>query len=190
MTIELQVDMSSLKKIVYAIAAEEGSGQLKRDLARNLRSAVSPAVAESKQSILAMRSATPHTGESLRSSIAQKVRTTVRYSGSGAGVKVSAAWGGPRGFQTSARRTNREAGWRHPVFEGGRDRDIRRFGARSDVTDKTFRKSLSDAYGGRWVHQVGKPEWFETPLREHRDQYRDAVLQAMQDMATRIARRV
>lgn len=183
MTVELRVDMSSLKRIVYAIAGEENSGQLKRDLARNLRKAAEPAVADSKRAILSMRSSTPHQGESLRSSIAQKVRASTRFSGDAAGVKVSAAWGGPRGFRTSARRTNRAAGWRHPLF--GRWESSGRHKRLKDGSRVLISPPRTVA-----VVQHGKPEWFEGPLREHREQYQQAILEAMEDMAERIARRV
>lgn len=160
--IELEVDFSSLKRVVWAIESEQGTEKLKRQLGRDLRAAVQPAAEESKQSVLSMHSAgAPHQGESLRRDIASRVSTQARFSGDGAGVRVRVGWGGPRGFYTSARRVNRGY-WRHPVFG---NRNV-------------------------WVEQIGKREWFETPLRAHRDDYRDAVLGAMEDMAERIAREV
>lgn len=161
--LEISVDMSSLKRVVVAIEAEEGSGKLKRDLGEKLRAAVRPAAEESKRSLLSMHSAgLSHGGESLRADVARRVSVSARLAGGDPGVRVKVGWGGPRGFYTAARRLNRAAGWRHPVYG---DREI-------------------------WVHQTGKPEWFEAPLRAHRDDYRDAVLSAMRDMAERIARDV
>lgn len=162
MTIDIEVDFSSLKKIFWAIQKEEASGQLKRQLERDLRAAVKPAAEESKASLLSMHSAGLTVGESLRKDVVGRLKTQARTQGAGAGVRVKVGWGGPRGFYTAARRLNRPAGWRHPVFG---DREV-------------------------WVHQTGKPEWFETPLRAHREQYRAAIRKAMEDMAERIARGV
>jgi hypothetical protein len=60
-----------------------------------------------------------------------------------------------------AKRTNRASGWRHPVY-GNRE---------------------------NWVHQRGKLEWFDRAFRGREGMYKQAVEQAMEDMARRIASR-
>lgn len=158
--IEIQADGTSLHRLVAALDAEEAGGKLRRDLARNLRKAVDPAAEASRREILQMRSWIPHKGESLRQAVADQVKVTTRLAGEEVGVKVRAGGRGPRGFRLAARRLNQDKGWRHPV------------------------------YGNRqvWVHQIGKPHWFDNPIRARREEYMAAVLEAMQAAAERIAR--
>ena len=41
-----------------------------------------------------------------------------------------------------------------------------------------------------WVNQIGKPRWFDLTMIEHRDEFKAAVLKAMDDMARKIASRI
>ena len=163
--IGLQVDRRDLDRIVRHLRAEENGAQLRRDLAKNIRHALRPAVAEAKASIRSMPSTGAlgkATGEGLRQAIARRVRAEARLSGRAVGARVKVRKTGmPRGFENAAKRTNRAKGWRHPVF-GNRD---------------------------AWAHQIGKPEWFDGPMRANRAEYRRAVRKAMADAARRITRR-
>lgn len=164
--IRMGLDASDLKDMASAIKREADSKQLRRDLMRNLRQAVKPAENEAKSSIMAMGSAGLRTGPSLRSAIARQVKSETRLSGKYAGIRVKVRKRNmPRGFVNAPKRTNSAKGWRHPTF--GRDAD----GAT------------------RWVHQLGKPRWFDDPMQAHAPEYRAAVHQAMEETANRLARK-
>lgn len=67
--------------------------------------------------------------------------------------------GMPRGFNNAPKRLNSRKGWRRPV------------------------------YGGQWVHQLGKPGWFDDAMDRHLGQARRAANDAMDDVAKRIDRK-
>jgi hypothetical protein len=68
---------------------------------------------------------------------------------------------GPRGFDNAPKALNNPKGWRHRVF----GRDV-------------------------WVEQRATPtEWFDRATRRRHEQLRDAVLETMQRMAERLARK-
>lgn len=157
--IEIEPDLTSLHRIVNALDAEENGVKLRRDLAKGLRKAGENAAQASRASLMAMGSAgLPH-GESLRAVVAAQVKSSARLTGDEAGVRITAGSKGPRGFRNAARKLNRPGGWRHPVY-GNRN---------------------------NWVDQVGKPGWFDEPIRARHQEYRNAVEAAMQDMARRLA---
>lgn len=161
--IALETDASALKRVAMALRQEADGKQLHRDLGKNIRKALAPGVAEVRQGIRSMPSAgAPAEGGSLRAAIARRIRAQAKMSGRFPGARVRVTKRGmPRGFELAARRTNRKKGWRHPVY--GKD---------------------------RWVQQIGKPGWFDDPLRRGRPRYRAAVLAAMNDAARRITRKV
>lgn len=159
--LELQVDQSSMRRLVAALDAEDNGVKLRRDLARNLRKAADPAAADARAELMSMGTAgLPHGGESLRAVVAAQVRTSAKLSGDATGVVVRAGSKGPRRFRHAARKLNRPAGWRHPVY----------------------------GQTGVWVQQIGDPGWFDNPIRARREEYRAAVLAAMREAADRIAR--
>jgi hypothetical protein len=151
-----------LQALVRALRAEEDGKQLRRDLAKNMRAALRPAAAEAKSAIMSMASAGPGTSPALRSSIARKIRPEVKLGGRWSGARVKAfKTKNVRGFPHAPKRTNSAGGWRHPVFG---DRDV-------------------------WVTQRGKVDWFDRSFEGRENTYRRAVLDAMEDMARRIADR-
>lgn len=161
--IELTTDSADvLKALSKALAAEADGKKLKRDLAKEIRKAAEPAVSEAKGRIMGMRSAgLPKSGPPLRTAIAREVKAEARLSGFTAGARVKAKKRKmPRGFDNAPKRTNRAAGWRHPLW--GR---------------------------GEYVHQVGRPDWFDDSMANNAQKYRAAVLAAMEDAARRIAQR-
>lgn len=162
--IALEADASALKRVATALNAEADGKALRRDLGKNIRKALAPAVAEARAGIRSMSSAgLPVEGGGLRQAIARRIRAQAKLSGRTPGARVRVSKRGmPRGFELAARRTNRRKGWRHPV------------------------------YGNRnvWVSQLGKPGWFDDPMRRGRPRYRAAVLAALNESARRITRKV
>ena len=159
----LQVEThEGLEALVRAIRAEADGKQLRKELARNMRNALKPAAAEAKSSIMGMASATGDTSPALRSSIAKKIRPEVKLGGNWSGARVKAfKTRGVRGFPNAPKRTNRAGGWRHPVWG---DREV-------------------------WVQQHGKIDWFDRSFEGRAGHYRQEVMNAMEDMAQRIADR-
>jgi hypothetical protein len=161
--VDLKVDGDSLRAVSRALAAEEDGKKLRRELTANLRKALDPAKSAVVSSLMSMSThGGPEKGGGLRAAVAAQVKATARLSGRTPGVRLRVAKKGmPRGFVNAPKRLNRKAGWRHPRFG---DCDV-------------------------WVHQVGKPGWFDDTLKQGRDRYRVAVLKALDDMSTRIARK-
>ncbi|MEV0227979.1 hypothetical protein [Nonomuraea sp. NPDC050786] len=157
---EIRADAESLVALGKALRKEEDGKELRRDLIRSLKKPLAPAVAEIKSGLLSMASGGLRTGgESLRRAAARKITTQVKLSGFAAGVRVRARkTPAVRGFANAPKRLNSPKGWRRQVF--GRD---------------------------TWVVQFGKPHYFDDPLRERREEFRAAVVEAMNDTAARLA---
>lgn len=155
------VTADDIEDVATALKYEADGARLRRALAKELREAVAPAVAEAKGSIMQMDSDGRHGGAGLRAAVARQVRAQARLTGKSAGVRVRVGKAGmPRGFANAPKRINREAGWRHPLF-GDTD---------------------------RWVHQTGAPGWFDDPMQRHINDYRAACERVITDTAARIAR--
>lgn len=165
MVVRMEVSSPDLRDLAVALKYEQDGAVMRRDLLRGLRAAVLPAVQGAKSSIMSMPSGgLRQAGGSMRSAIARQVKTEVKLSARSAKIRVKARRRGmPRGFVNAPKAYNSARGWRHPVI---------------------------GTNGQRWVSQRGKPGWFDDPLRSRRDQYRAAVLAAMQQTADRIARKV
>lgn len=161
MRVELSVEQDDLRRLVAALSELSDGKALRRELAKNLRDAVRPVVPEIQRGLMAVHSV-GHGDGSLRSTVAKGVTVAARLTqrSTGATIKVKRT-PGLRGFSTAGRLLNRSGGWRHPVFG-------------MDV----------------WVAQKGNPGYFNNPINARRDQLRRAVVNAMEDMATRIATRV
>lgn len=159
---ELRVEnIDGLEALVRALRAEEDGKQLRRDLGKNMRAALRPAAAEAKSGIMSMSSAGLGTSPALRSSIAKRIRPEVKLGGRWTGARVKARkTPNVRGFSQAPRRTQRPAGWRTQTFGNG-----------------------------EWRTQHGRLRWFDEAMQANAGEYRDAVLQAMEDMARRIANR-
>jgi hypothetical protein len=165
--ISTRVDASDLEDMARALKYEQDGQQMRRDMLRNLKAAIRPAEAEAKAGIMSMGSAGLTAGRSLRSAIAAQVKSEARLTGRTAGVRVKVRKRNmPRGFVNAPKRTNSPRGWRHPTL--GRD-----------------------ASGAPlWVHQVGRPGWFDTPMHAHSLEYREAIHQALESTSRRLTRRV
>lgn len=160
---DLRVTHEGLDQLVRAIKAEEDGKALRKELAANMREALKPGAEQAKGSIMGMVSLNSHPAPALRSAIAKKIRPEVKLGGRWSGARVKAfKTKNVRGFPNAPKRTNRASGWRHPV------------------------------YGNRevWAQQRGKLEWFDRSFTGREGAYMQAVHEAMEAMAARIAGRV
>lgn len=161
--IKPEVDASALVALAKDLKREADSKQLRKDLVRELRAAVKPGVDAVKSKLRSM----PH-GSAVQASpamgsyLASRTRAQVKTAGKSAGVSIKIAQTPSlRGFKLAARRIN-SAKWRHQVY--GNERV--------------------------WVTQVSPmPGFFDDTLAEGRDQYRAAVIKAMDDLRDRLTRR-
>lgn len=159
---DLQCTHEGLDALVRAIRAEEDGKALRKDLAKNMREALKPAAAEAKSGILSMATAGHSTAPALRPAIAKKIRPEVKLGGNWSGARVKAfKTKNIRNFPNAPKRTNRARGWRHPAW-GNRE---------------------------NWVTQRGKALWFDDAFEGRANQYTQAVQDAMEEMARRIASR-
>lgn len=169
--LQLTVEQNQLKALAVRLSAEEGGKKLRLELARNLRTAVAPAVEEikagaqeiHKSKAMANLREINKKGEevisALGGAIAQGVSAQVRMTGKATGVSVKARKKGmPRQFINAPKRINAQK-FRHRVF----GRNV-------------------------WVTQIGAPGFFDRPLQGGRARYRVACVAAMNEMAQRIAR--
>ncbi len=162
---KLTIDQKALVSLGRALKSEADGKALRRDLIRNLRKPLAPAVAEIKAGVMAIPAhGLPAKGEPLRPAVARKIATQVKLSGRAPGVRVKARkTEAVRGFRNAPKRLNSPKGWRHPVW-GNR--------------------------GAPWVTQIGRPHYFDEPLEHRRPEFRHAVVQAMEDTARRLSIRV
>lgn len=161
--VELEVRADDFRRLARAMRQEADGKRLRKDMIRNLRVAVAPAVNEVRSAVRALPSdGGPRDGAALRQTVAQKVRPEVRLTGRSPGVSIKAKKRGmPRGFVNAPKRLNSATGWRHPVWKTG-----------------------------AWVRQVvNRPGWFDQTLKRRRERYRVAVSAAVEQMARRIAAR-
>ncbi|MEU0369108.1 hypothetical protein ABZ070_02390 [Streptomyces sp. NPDC006283] len=161
---ELECTHEGLDSLVRAIRSQADAKLLRKELAKNMREVLKPAAALAKSNIMAMSSAGLSTSSpGLRSGIAKKIRPEVKLGGRWSGARVKAfKTPGLRGFANAAKRTNRrDGGWR------------------------------TLTYGHEpWRTQYGKRHWFDESFEGRDGEFRQAVLEAMNDMARRIASRV
>lgn len=169
------VSSPDLVDLAVAIRYEQDGAVMRRELLQGLRAAVRPAIQEAKSSIMSMDSGgLRQPGGSLRRAIAKQVTSEVSLTQRKAKVKVKVRKRAmPRGFVNAPKTVSLPGGWRHPVVQ----RPLAR-GAQGPMP------------APRWVQQMGKPGWFDEPLRSHRAAYRAAVQAAMDRTADRIARKV
>lgn len=158
---EITVTHEGLDALVRAIRAEADGKQLRKELAKGMREALKPAAVQAKSGIMAMSSAGPGTAPGLRSAIARKIRPEVKLGGNWSGARVKAfKTRNIRNFPNAPKRTNRQSGWRHLTY--GRE---------------------------PWVQQQGRTLWFDRAMEGDTNVYTEAVHEAMENMARRIAAR-
>lgn len=161
--IELSVDQEALQSLAKRLGAEADGKRLRRELAKDLRQALEPAKQEIRAGLMGMSTAgLPVAGPPLRTIVLSKLKAEARLTGRSTGARLRIRKKGmPRGFDNAPKRLNRRSGWRHQVY----GRDV-------------------------WVQQVGEPDYFDRPTRQHKAQYRAAVLKVMNEHARRITRKV
>lgn len=158
---ELSCTHEGLDALVRAVRAEADGKQLRKELAKNMRDALKPAASQAKSGIMAMASTGHGSAPALRSAIAKKIRPEVKLGGNWSGARIKAfKTRNVRGFANAPKRTNRSRGWRHLTY--GRE---------------------------PWVQQHGKTLWFDHAMDGDTNVYTQAVHEAMESMARRIASR-
>ncbi|MFD8531532.1 hypothetical protein ACFV0L_29340 [Streptosporangium canum] len=158
--VEANVRAEALVALGKALKQESDGKAMRRDLIRELKKPLAPAVAEIKAGLMSISSGgLPADGQPMRRTVARRIATQVKLSGRLAGVRVRARKTPElRGFANAAKRLNSPKGFRHQVFGSN-----------------------------RWVVQFGRPNYFDDPLTERRAEFRQGVLDTMQATAQRIA---
>ncbi len=162
--IELSTDQQALQALAKRLGAEADGKRFRRELARDLRQALEPAKQEVRSGLMSMSTGSLPTAEggSLRAAVVKQLKAEARLTGRSTGARLRIRKKGmPRGFVNAPKRLNRKKGWRHQVF----GRDV-------------------------WVQQFGAPDYFDRPTRQHKAQYRAAVLKVMNEHARRLTRKV
>jgi hypothetical protein len=113
----IELDLSGperrLRDLNRALKSEENGRQLRRELTRNLRSALAPVRQEARHAIRSLRSR-GHRGRSIRTAIAQRLQIKASASGRSAGARIIARTVTLRGFIHAPRRFN-APNFTHPV---------------------------------------------------------------------------
>jgi hypothetical protein len=164
---------------LLAARLKEADPALKRALRKNFRDAAAPLVRDVQKSILTMPSrstaAVRHAGN-LRLEVAKTIVLRTSFSASGVRVNIDSLGSKmPHGKETLPRHLDSEKGWNHPVF--GRAAAE----AESVALQKIHGKGFGHGRAWTWVHQTGKPGWFERPITEGARAFRDAALAAIDE---------
>jgi hypothetical protein len=165
MPVQLTIEQRALLELGRALRREADGKELRRDLIRELKKPLAPAVAEIKSGVMAIGAGglPPGEGEPLRSAVVRRIRSEVKLSGHAIGVRVRARkTEAVRGFRHAPKRLNSPKGWRHPVH----------------------------GHRNLWVVQFGNPNYFDRPLEGRRSEFRSSVLEAMEATARRIRIRI
>lgn len=156
----LSVTLEGLDALTGALRAEEDGKQLRKELAKGMREALKPAVMQAKTGIMSMQASTT-ASPALRPAIAKRIKAEVKLGGRWTGARIKARKiQGIRGFANAPKRTQRSGGWRTQSFGNG-----------------------------IWRTQHGKVDWFDRAMEPDAARYKNAVAEAMESMARRIAGR-
>jgi len=158
--IVLSIETQAIQNVQKAVLREADGKALRKDLRTDLKSAVQPGVTEVQQKLRGMPSSSAK--PALGSYLASKTKVAIRLSGRRTGIRVWIPFTPQlRGFTNAPRYLNKGF-WRHTVF-GNKN---------------------------NWVGQVSPiPGFFDDTLKAHKEEYKQGVLNALHDMAQRIARR-
>lgn len=161
--IDVSAHSTDLDNLARALRRESDGKELRKELSKNLRDALKPAADSAKSAIMSMPSGGSSTSRpALRQAIAKRIRPEVRISGRSPGARIKARKlnTNVRGFVNAPKRTQ-QATWRARVF--GTD---------------------------TWVEHTGKVNWFDDAMHERPEEYKEACIEAMTDMARRIVNRI
>lgn len=145
---------------------------LKRELRRNFKAAAEPVIGDVEQSILLMPS---HHDGTLRRQVAKTVAAGTSFTAAGVRVQIDSNGAKmPAGKGTLPHHLDSEKGWNHPVH-GGRG---------AEAVALMSRRILGKGHGGHgrrwtWVHQIGKPQWFERPIAQNAREFQNAAQRAI-----------
>lgn len=160
--VDVSVSTEGLDALSRALRQESDGKDLRKELAANMREALKPAAAEAKSAALSIPSGGSASSSSpaLRPAIAKKIRPEVKLGGRWSGARIKARkTRNIRNFPNAPKRTQ-QASWRTRIFGSN-----------------------------TWREQRGKLDWFDDSMQGNAARYRDAVLDAMENMARRIANR-
>lgn len=158
--LDISVSVDGIQALGRALSAEADGKALRKELAANMRNALVPAADMAKSGIMSMRSEGHSQGPGLRQAIAKKVKPEVKLGGRWTGARVKAKkTRNIRNFPNAPKRTQKIGGWR------------------------------TKDWNGNWRVQVGKFDWFDRAMVGRNEVYKQAVLDAMESMAQRIADR-
>lgn len=160
--VSVEPDRVSFSRVTRALDDEADGAEWRRETAGELHQALEPGVIAVRGAIEGMAtSGIPHAGEPLRQAVAAGVEAMGRYDTKVGGARIRAKrLYGVRGFVNAPKRLNARRGWQHPVG-----------GGRVQVT------------------QIGRPGWFDDPLKRLHPRLRIAAERALQNRARRISRK-
>lgn len=149
----VEVDRTDMRLLLRALRDEADGKEMRRDLVRGLRVAVEPAAAAARASILSMGvHGRSHPTPGLRASVARATKVSVRTGRNRPGVVVRVKKTKTvRGFDNAPKRLNSKKGWRHPVPVPRREREAL--------------EAAGLPVEPAWVTQMGKPGWFDEPMK-------------------------
>lgn len=159
----ISVEAEAMRQLGAAFRREADGKALRRDLTKQIGTAVAPAVSAVQGVLRAIpHPSAAHASPRLSTYLSSRVKVQVRYSGRSTGVRVRIGeTPNLRGFTLAARYLNKKS-WRHPVFG---NREV-------------------------WVTQTSPvPGYWDDTLAADRDKYRDAVVDALGMMARRLMER-
>ena len=150
------IPAKEFKQVTDALMRHGDKKVIRREIAKELRSALRPYAARAKGGIMAMHSSGGHGGVPLRASIARKVTPQTMLTARKTGVRIKVGkTPNIRKFALAGRYTNRRS-WRRPV------------------------------YGRAWIIQRGKPGWFDDVMEASESSARKAVANAMETVIRKI----
>jgi hypothetical protein len=156
----IEVDQKSLGQLFRALKKEADGKEQAKEFTRRLREIAKVGQVEVRASLLSMPSHS-EVLPSLRATVVRQVRISVRTTGKHPRIVVYVPKTGPRGFSNAPHHLNSAKGWRHPVH-GNRE---------------------------KWVHQLGKPGWFDDPMRRLEPAAKGEIEEVLKQIAVRIDER-
>jgi hypothetical protein len=162
---------------LLAARLKEADPALKRELRRNFRAAAEPVLGDVEQSILLMPS---HHDGTLRRQVARTVAVGTSFTAAGVRVQIDSNGAKmPPGKGTLPHHLDSGEGWNHPVYARGPRFTLRSSRARRYRWMAAGKRPLVKQGAWTWVHQEGKPGWFERPIADNAREFRDAALKAI-----------
>lgn len=141
MPVELSADQAHIAAVARALRDEADGEELKKELGRNIRTAVAPAVTAVQSKVRAL-SGVP---TEAKTAVASKIKVAIRYSGPSTAVKVAVSRTAARGFANAAKAFDAPS-WRAPN-PGGRSWHTQSSSA-PGFWDAEMQRQANDAQAG------------------------------------------